>query len=150
MSVLKPKREPNYASRYREILTTIQNFLRENSEILDNSFCDTSYINLISVCIDPWTNDHEFYGIRKDEKGKIFFCFSSGHNNSEKGYPLSKTDLIKKLENRREHPIVTPQTLRENFLAKIGIPLQRYEMKKAKIAQKIQRTLNHLEQALED
>jgi hypothetical protein len=102
------------------------------------------------LCVDPYDNEHEFYGIRRDEKGKIFFCFSSGRTNSERGYPLNITDFAKKLESHRDFPTVTPQTLRENFLTNVKEPLRNSMITKAKVDEKVQKRLNALEQALED
>lgn len=145
MSIPKPQKSPSN-SEYRKVLTKILGVVRENTDILDNH----AYINLFSICTDQIDNEHDFYGIKKDEKGKIVFCFSSGHSNSEwTGCPLNMSELAKRLELYRTYPTVNPIILKQNFLTNIAAPLRRYEMLNAGIELKVQRKLRKLEQALE-
>lgn len=139
-----PEQTPS-ASEYRKVLTKILGIVNENPHLLG----DSSYISLYSVRTDEQDNEYDFYGIKRDEKGKLVFCSSEGHGHGgDSGVPIGIGNLARIFEGYNTRYSTTPQKVSKSFLESIEEPLRRHLIAKAKIEPKTSKVLRELEQAL--
>ena len=141
-----PKQSPS-TSEYRKVLTRILNAAQENSDLWNLAYIPGA-LPVFSIRPDEQENDEVYYGITKDGKDRLTFCYEEGILDNplikRKGTPISIKSLVEDVQNVN----MSPEYLRSSFLAAIKDPLRKFETTIARIDQKVQKKLEELEQAL--
>jgi hypothetical protein len=140
--------EPSLSTQYRRVLTKILAASQKYSHLWDHIEYIPGALPLVSCWTCEQDNDAVYYGITKDEKGRLVFCYADGKIENpledSKGTPISVTMFIKKLENRN----VPVGNLKRHFLESIAEPIKIYELLNAGINEKVRRKLKNLEKML--
>lgn len=134
----------NLFSQYKRLLSNMKRVVKENVYLVED---DLLFQN---ICIDRRDNDYAFYGIRKDEKGRVVFYASHGHSPGA-GEPIDINALASRLVSYggdRYNPPITPSRVKDDFLAAAKAPIVRHLIEKTRISPKRDKILNQLEQAL--